>query len=133
MRMRRVGTPVRGMSTSLPKRGVRALPILILLVAFALRMWLFGAMVRYPDRFFQVDSHSYDSLATNLLRFHRFGSFDEAGVWVPNVDRTPPYPVLLAAIYAIFGPLPAAAILVSRSALFLENLGYFGEATRRYY
>jgi len=107
-----VGTTPGLLRLTQPKRGLRALPILILLVAFALRMWLFGAMVRYPDRFFQVDSHSYHSLAINLLRFHRFGSFDQAGVWVPHVDRTPPYPVFLATNYAIFGSLPAAAIMI---------------------
>ncbi len=95
-----------------PARGIRYLPVLILLVAFAMRLLVFQAMAGHPERFLQPDSHGYHELAANLLQFHHFGSPDEAGVWKPEVNRTPFYPAFLAANYAIFGPLPAAAILV---------------------
>jgi len=95
-----------------PRRGPGYLLIFILLVAFALRMLFFMAMVGHPDRFFQEDSNAYHRLAVNLVRFHRFGFFDEAGAWIPHVDRTPPYPAFLAAVYIVFGPLPAVAMIV---------------------
>ena len=85
------------------KQGFAYLLILILLVAFTLRMLLFWAMVGHPERFFQVDSSSYQSGAISLLQYHQFP---------PNLDRPPLYLVFLAAIYTAFGPFPTAAIIV---------------------
>ncbi len=84
----------------------------IVFVAFALRLSFFRAIAAHPERFFQPDSAGYHDLALNLLRFHRFGEYDAAGVWSPHVNRTPAYPLFLAAVYALFGLTPAAVMLL---------------------
>lgn len=107
------GTKYRGAwkALSKPRRGFD-LALLILLVAFALRMMLFGAIASHPERFLQADSPKYYPLAIDLLQFGGLGSFDEVGDWSPNVDRTPVYPVFLAIVYAVFGPLSEAAMII---------------------
>jgi 4-amino-4-deoxy-L-arabinose transferase-like glycosyltransferase len=75
-------------------------------------MSLFGTMVGHPDRFLQVDSSNYYPVAINLLKSGKFGSLDDTGEWIPNIDRTPGYPAFLAIIYAVFGPLSEAAMII---------------------
>jgi 4-amino-4-deoxy-L-arabinose transferase-like glycosyltransferase len=86
--------------------------LLVLLIAFTLRMSLFGTMSSHPERFLQVDSSKYYPVAMNLLQFGRFGSLDATGEWVPDVDRTPIYTTFLAVVYAAFGPFSEPAMII---------------------
>lgn len=94
------------------RKRPRYLPFLILIFAFTLRLLFFRAIIGHPERFLQPDSSGYHRLAINLIQSQRLGSFTETGDWVPDVNRMPMYPAFLAVVYAVFGPLPEAAILV---------------------
>jgi 4-amino-4-deoxy-L-arabinose transferase-like glycosyltransferase len=85
------------------RRGRTYSPILVLLLAFALRMLLFRAMIGHSERFFQIDSAQYHVGAIDLLQSRQLP---------PNLDRPPAYLIFLAAIYAAAGSPYTAAIIV---------------------
>ncbi len=72
-----------------------------------LRLALFAAAASgSSSRFFYVpDSFDYDLLARRLVTHARF-SRDDKAPFHAEILRTPAYPVLLAAIYAVAGPRP---------------------------
>lgn len=86
--------------------------ILILLVAFSVRLFIFTEMVGDSDKFLQGDSALYQKLAVNLIEFGYFGDVDDGGNRMPEMLRLPFYPGFLAIVYKGLGLRPAAAILV---------------------
>ena len=87
-------------------------PVVIMLIAFVLRMLVFNAISDEPSRYFQTDSGQYQSLAENLLQYQVFGAKTENSNWRLETNRTPLYPTFLALTYRIFGLLPAKAMLL---------------------
>jgi 4-amino-4-deoxy-L-arabinose transferase-like glycosyltransferase len=86
--------------------------LVILLLAFALRLLVFRSISGYPERFLQPDSDGYHELAINLLQSGRFGVPTEHGGWTPEIGRTPGYPAFVAACYVVLGRVPTATMLV---------------------
>ncbi len=84
-------------------------PLLALLHApIGLKIALLLSVAPEAQRFTTNDSVSYDRSALALLRAGRFDvSPDDP---TPQTMRTPGYPALLAAVYAIAGHRPAAAL-----------------------
>jgi hypothetical protein len=81
-----------------------------MIIAAIPRLWLASSssldevMVR-PG----VDAEGYEILAQNLLAGRGF-SLDTAPPYRPDSLRTPLYPVLIAALYAVMGPLPRLVV-----------------------
>jgi 4-amino-4-deoxy-L-arabinose transferase-like glycosyltransferase len=73
-----------------------------------LAIWGFVA-ASSPDRFSRADSASYHDSARALLSHGRFAISPEEPDR-PQAWRTPGYPLLLAAVYALTGERPAAAV-----------------------
>jgi 4-amino-4-deoxy-L-arabinose transferase-like glycosyltransferase len=85
-----------------PKSTVWAL---LVLIAFALTMRLATLAVMYrsdPACVIVIDSHSYMNPARALVKLGRYAPSIERSD-VPEVTRTPGYPLFLAAHYALFG------------------------------
>jgi len=93
------------------RQRFKYLMILVLLLAFSIRMLVFSAMANDSEKFFQNDSVLYQKLAVNLHEFRQFGLLTEEG-WGPHINRTPLYPGFLAIVYTVFGVQPAVAMLV---------------------
>jgi dolichol-phosphate mannosyltransferase len=66
----------------------------ILLLALALRV---GFALTLPAQILWADGHSYEKIALNLLTTGGFGTLEDNAVTVPM------QPILIAAVYAIFG------------------------------
>ncbi|HYJ80695.1 MAG TPA: glycosyltransferase family 39 protein [Longimicrobiaceae bacterium] len=83
----------------------------ILLAALAAKLALWALyLAADPSAFLQPDSASYHESARSLLASGTFAvSPDDP---TPQTVRTPGYPAFLAAVYALAGEEPAAAILV---------------------
>ncbi len=84
-------------------------------IALSLRLVLFFIVGPWKvevlnERIFMTDAHGYNRIALNLLEHHIFSS-KNSPPYVPNTVRTPAYPYLLAAMYAIFGYKPYIVIL----------------------
>jgi hypothetical protein len=62
-----------------------------------------------PDRFLRADSASYHDSARALLLHRRYATSPEEPDR-PQTWRTPGYPLLLAAVYALAGERPAAGV-----------------------
>lgn len=75
-------------------------------------MSVFKVVSQEPSRFFQTDSASYQTLATHLLQDRVFGSLNQNGSWSLEINRTPLFPMFLAGVYALFGLLPAKAMVI---------------------
>jgi 4-amino-4-deoxy-L-arabinose transferase-like glycosyltransferase len=88
-------------------RGARRLGLAALLgLALGVRLALFAAAsARDPAAFMAPDSYGYERLAHALLHQGRFA--DETGA---HTRRTPLYPLLLAAVYAVAGEDPRVAV-----------------------
>ncbi len=79
-------------------------------LALSVRAGLFVAASRvHPDSFMTPDSYGYDALARTLLHDARFAA---SPVGPPQTRRTPGFPLLIAAIYAVAGEDPRAVVLV---------------------
>lgn len=83
----------------------------IFLTGLALRLAVFAYIVHIPGKFFTFDSSEYDLRALNLLHDHVFSGQLHAP-FTADLLRTPLYPLLLAAVYAIAGHVLAIAVLV---------------------
>lgn len=82
----------------------------LVLVALACRVALALPALGHLERFYLVpDSYEYDRLAINLVQGHGF-SQASSPPYVPDVRRTPVYPLMLAAIYTVVGHQPVAAV-----------------------
>lgn len=83
------------------------------LVALGCRLLLAIPALGDPRRFFvSPDSFEYDRLALNLVAGHGY-SLATSSPFTPDVSRTPTYPLVLAAIYALAGHEPRAAVAVN--------------------
>jgi 4-amino-4-deoxy-L-arabinose transferase-like glycosyltransferase len=90
--------------------------LLVLAVALSLRL---SAVVCCP--WVAGDTDGYDTLALNLINGHGF-SWSDGPPYVPNLYRTPVYPVFLAAIYSVFA-YPTNAVLVAQALLGTASCG----------
>lgn len=88
-----------------------------------------GAFFMYyqsPDWATVADQEGYRRLARSLADTGRFTRFPESARFIPEVIRTPGYPLFVAAIYTIFGT-SQIAVASAQTALFalLVLLVYF--------
>jgi 4-amino-4-deoxy-L-arabinose transferase-like glycosyltransferase len=95
---------------SMKPRPWRALTALFL-AALAVRLLVFVLIAHEPRKFYTYDSDGYDRRAMNLLRYGQFASEAEPPL-TPDLDRTPVYPLYLAAVWGVLGHQPWAAILL---------------------
>jgi len=79
---------------------------------------MFAIVSGHPERLFHPDTGSYLQPALNLLAGHGF-SYSQVPPYVPDVSRTPVYPLFIALLYGILGrhPLVVAGAQVLISAL----------------
>jgi 4-amino-4-deoxy-L-arabinose transferase-like glycosyltransferase len=84
--------------------------LILFLLALAPRL-LYLASIPEVAIVENVDAQGYDLLARNLLAGHGF-SLQAAPPYLPDGLRTPLYPLLIAAMYALFGPHPVAVAVV---------------------
>lgn len=95
---------------------------LLVVVAFALRAAVFWGYLGQDDRYWQVDSATYQTLAEELTDNNRFATHDGT----PNAYRVPGYPFFLAAVYKVAGINHHAALWVQIIlASFIPLLIYF--------
>ncbi len=87
----------------------------VVIVAAVLRLSLAISLADQPERYFQSDAYGYEYLANNILRFHIFTG-SQAPPLEPDTFRTPLYPLLMAAIYAVFGHRPFMVVLAQCGA-----------------
>ncbi|HEU0108835.1 MAG TPA: glycosyltransferase family 39 protein [Vicinamibacteria bacterium] len=79
-------------------------------LALSVRAGLFVAASRvHADSFMAPDSYGYDALARTLLHDARFAA---APTGPPQTRRTPGFPLLIAATYAVAGEDPRAVVCV---------------------
>jgi 4-amino-4-deoxy-L-arabinose transferase-like glycosyltransferase len=83
----------------------------LFLAALALRLLIFGVIAHEPRKFYTYDSDGYDRRAMNILRYGEFASEGEPPR-TPDLDRTPVYPLYLAAVFGSVGHQPWVAILL---------------------
>ncbi len=93
------------------KRSSNLLLLGILLISLVLRLGVFSIVAQTPAKFLATDSKGYDGSARSLLLLHRFSVAPE-NPNEPMVVRTPVYPLMLAAIHAVFGLSVTPVILV---------------------
>ena len=90
--------------TGVSRRETGRMMLIVLLVALALRipmaMWL-------PEHVIWPDGQRYERVAMNLLEDHSFGSLDD------NRRSVPTQPLLIAAVYSVFGKSYLALRVVS--------------------
>jgi 4-amino-4-deoxy-L-arabinose transferase-like glycosyltransferase len=82
----------------------------LFVVALALRLLIFGLIAHEPRKFYTYDSDGYERRALNILRYGQFASEAQPPL-TPDLDRTPVYPLYLAAFYGPLGVQPWAPIL----------------------
>src|SRR4051812_41046404 len=77
-----------------------------------------------------TDQDGYRRLGQVLATTGKFTRFPDAPVFVPEVIRTPAYPLVVAAVYRVFGPgqLPVALV---QAALFVAICLLVYAAARR--
>jgi 4-amino-4-deoxy-L-arabinose transferase-like glycosyltransferase len=79
-------------------------------LALSVRVGLFAAASwAQPNSFMSPDAYGYEALARTLLHDARFAA---SPVGPPQTRRTPGFPLLIAAIYAVAGEDPRAVVLV---------------------
>ena len=84
--------------------------LLVLILAFLLRFALFSFfIIPHKERCMSPDSYGYDSLAVNILE-HRVFSTSQQSPFIPNLHRTPLYPLFLSIVYLPFRHSIVAAI-----------------------
>ncbi len=76
--------------------------VAISLLAFLVRMGMFALLIRHPERAYRRDTTSYVRPALNLLAGNGFSQRTEPP-FVPDVCRTPAYPLFIAFLYQLFG------------------------------
>lgn len=81
-----------------------------------------GAYIAYqrhdwPNERIYSDQGEFELLGKNLLQHGRFTRYPDASPPITEYERMPGYPLMLAAIYAVFGPSRMAVALV-QAALF---------------
>ena len=81
---------------------------LLVIVAFALRALVFWGYLGDENRYWQVDSATYETLAKELAINERFATPDGT----PNAYRLPGYPLFLAMIFKAVGVNHHAALWV---------------------
>jgi 4-amino-4-deoxy-L-arabinose transferase-like glycosyltransferase len=84
---------------------------LILAIGFGLRLLPVLCHGHYPVLFMDSDSWGYHRLASNLLAANGY-SWDTQPPYSPNLYRPPGFPLVLLAVYTLFGPSVPAAIAV---------------------
>ena len=79
-----------------------------------------------PDWATVADQEGYRRLARSLAETGRFTRFPESERFIPEVIRTPGYPLFVAAVYTVFGT-SQIAVATAQTALFalLVLLVYF--------
>jgi 4-amino-4-deoxy-L-arabinose transferase-like glycosyltransferase len=91
-------------------RRERSVLFVAFAVAIVVRLGLFGVVAGHPSRFSSPDTTQYVAVATHLHAAFLDGTHSR---WFDlGLRRTPAYPVLLAAIYAVSGRHDAAVALV---------------------
>lgn len=98
-------------STGQRTTGYAAAAIAIVVLALAVRALLLVYLAPQPLKFYTPDSFGYDQLAVNLLEHGVFSS-QQQPPFDPDFKRTPGYPAMIAAIYAVAGHAPAAVVFV---------------------
>lgn len=101
------------MNTSSPVSGRRAARLLPWLALFLLALaarWGYAAPLPPSAPLASVDAQGYHALALNLLAGHGF-TLSTTPPFVPDAIRTPLYPAVVAALYALTGPVPAHVAL----------------------
>jgi 4-amino-4-deoxy-L-arabinose transferase-like glycosyltransferase len=93
------------------KRHSNVLLVLILIAALAIRISLFLYVSPKPMKLFTPDSYGYDQIAVNLLQHGAFSTQTQQPL-TPDLERTPGYPAMIAAVYALAGHSPEAVILL---------------------
>jgi hypothetical protein len=91
------------------------------LVLVAIIAAVHGAFFIYyqsPDWATVADQEGYRRLGRALAETGRFTRFPESSDFIPEVIRTPGYPLFLAAIYKVFG-FSQIAVAVAQTALFV--------------
>ena len=83
----------------------------LFLAALTLRLLVFGYIAHDPRKFYTYDSDGYDRRALNLLRYGQLAS-EAAPPLTPDLDRTPLYPLFLAAVFGVGGHSPWLAMLI---------------------
>ncbi|MGA1867631.1 MAG: ArnT family glycosyltransferase [bacterium] len=74
---------------------------LIIITAFFLRIGpILIKALDHLELFYLPDSHGYETLAINLIKFQKFSS-KKLPPYIPNMFRTPLYPIYLAIIFFI--------------------------------
>lgn len=84
--------------------------ITVLAAALFLRLVLYFIASADQERFFyQPDSNEYDILAVNLVENHSFSQSAEPP-FLPDIKRTPVFPLFLSSIYFFSGYVPAVSV-----------------------
>lgn len=65
-----------------------------------------------------TDQVGYDSLATGLATTGRFTKYPESPTFIPEVIRTPGYPIFVAAVYLLFGNGNHMAVAIAQAFVF---------------
>lgn len=92
-----------------PRRDGRLLALLFAL-AFGLRA-AYSLALPADVQLHDIDARGYHQLALNLLAGHGF-SLDSQPPYRADAIRTPAYPLFVAAVYALTGPVPRHVALV---------------------
>ena len=106
--------PVRASRSSHPRRRIAIPPLaLVLLASLAVKLALWARYLAAADpaALLRGDAGEYHDSARALLETGTF-AVSPALPLLPQTFRTPGYPSFLAAVYALFGERPAAALLV---------------------
>jgi len=75
--------------------------LLVLVIAIGFRCLVSAPALAKPERAYGTDTRGYIALADNLARGIGF-SWDSEPPYRQNIVRTPPYPLLLSALYSSF-------------------------------
>ena len=65
-----------------------------------------------------TDQVGYDSLATGLATTGQFTKYPESPAFIPEVIRTPGYPIFVAAVYLLFGIGNHMAVAIAQAFVF---------------
>jgi hypothetical protein len=94
---------------------------LLVVAAFALRAVVFWGYLAHDNRYWQVDTATYETLAQELAVNNRFATPDGT----PNVYRLPGYPLFLATVYKVVNNPLAALWVQILLASFIPLLVFF--------
>lgn len=94
---------------------------LLVVAAFAFRAVVFWGYLAHDNRYWQVDTATYETLAQELAVNNRFATPDGT----PNVYRLPGYPLFLATVYKVVNNPLAALWVQIFLASFIPLLVFF--------